>query len=261
MSLRDVQLGDISLRVSPAIRWSPEKLTASAGLMQADAETQPGYATGAWVPRPPWQPVDVLRVDRRGGSGRRPRTVGLVSVAADLLERLRSDAHGARSAGSLAHFAAELCAGVSGEWTIATAPRSLSLGRSPPGLATVTRDPVTGAFVGLHVDSFHANYDECRAAVGNRISVNIGTDPRFFLFIPLSFRALFMRAGRPAGRTDVVASFMAANPGQPVLRLRVDPGEAYIAPTESIAHDASSLGAAVEDLHVTGRGVLDPRPC
>jgi hypothetical protein len=203
----------------------------------------------------------MLAVDRRGGPQRRPRTVGLVPVAAGLLERLRADARGAQSAGSLAHFAAELCENLTEQWAIDAAPRSLSLGRNPPGLATVTRDPVTGQFVGLHVDSFHQHYDDSRGAVGNRVSVNIGTSPRYFLFIPLSFRALFVRAGQPPGRTDVVASFMAANPDQPVLRLRVDPGEAYIAPTESIAHDASSLGAAAEDMHVTGRGVLDPRPC
>jgi len=44
------------------------------------------------------------------------------------------------------------------------------------------------------------------------------------------------------------------------VRLAVAPGEAYIAPTENMIHDGSTLGMRHEDLQVTLRGIIDPMP-
>jgi hypothetical protein len=172
---------------------------------------------------------------------------------------MRGDAGGTHSPGSFAAHVGALAEAIRAEWNVTTTPRGLSLGRNPAGLATVTRDPESGHFVGLHIDTFHGNYDAARSLAGNRVSVNIGAGPRWFLFVPLPLRELHGRSGVQDPQADVVTGFLRANPNQAVLRLRVDPGEAYIAPTESMIHDAAS--GAAEDLHVTGRGVLDPRPC
>src|SRR5262249_34039816 len=116
---------------------------------------------------------------------------------------------------------------------------------------------ITSEYVGLHVDTFDVTYDAARMQAGNRISINVGDDTRFFLFVPLAFRSLCLRE-RTASETSVVTEFLREHLDQPVIALRVDPGEAYIAPTESIIHDATSLEMRAEDAHVTGRGIFEP---
>jgi hypothetical protein len=92
--------------------------------------------------------------------------------------------------------------------------------------------------------------------------VNVGNQARYFLFVPLPFQELYRRSGaKDQPCANFVARFLEANPDQCVLRLRVDPGEAYIAPTESMVHDASTLPGLSEDVHVTGRGIFNPRRC
>jgi hypothetical protein len=59
---------------------------------------------------------------------------------------------------------------------------------------------------------------------------------------------------RTGHSTQIIGAFLAQNPDYPVTRVRVDPGEAYIAPTENIIHDGSSLGQRFSDVHVTIRG-------
>jgi hypothetical protein len=246
----------IGLYLSGRALRQADRLTVSAGITSAAGQGLSGYEDGAWVPRPPFHAIPAPPPGHRGA---RNRTVGLSRVAPALLERLRADAHKATTPGALSHHLPELLAALSAEWDVVRAPASLSLGRSGAGLATVTRDPDSGALVGLHVDTFGREPD-LRARAGNRVSVNIGALPRYFLFIPLTFAELFRRCGARTGEADVVRQFLSLNPQQPVWRLRVNPGEAYIAPTESMIHDAQSP-AGCEDLHVTARGVLDPRPC
>jgi len=141
--------------------------------------------------------------------------------------------------------------------SIVRAPRSLGLGQNPPLMATVTRDPRSGLLVGLHVDTFEA-YNEDRSSAGNRLSINIGRSPRYFLFVPYDFRAL-TRAGNLSQATSVVHRFFESQSAVPVVRLRIHPGEAYIAPTESLIHDASSGDCSERDLHVTALGCFEPK--
>jgi uncharacterized protein len=127
----------------------------------------------------------------------------------------------------------------------------------PPGMATVTRDPRSGLLVGLHVDTFEA-YNQDRTSAGNRLSINIGLAPRYFLFVPYDFRAL-ARAGNLSQASSVVRRFFESQSAAPVVRVRINPGEAYIAPTEAIIHDASSSDGCDPDLHVTALGCFEPQ--
>jgi hypothetical protein len=43
-------------------------------------------------------------------------------------------------------------------------------------------------------------------------------------------------------------------PTYPVLRLRVKPGEAYIAPTDNLIHDGSSVGKQFPDITIHNLG-------
>ena len=52
----------------------------------------------------------------------------------------------------------------------------------------------------------------------------------------------------------LVLNFMRCFPDYPVIRLRIAPNEAYIAPTENIIHDGSTLGKMYFDICLTIRG-------
>lgn len=61
------------------------------------------------------------------------------------------------------------------------------------------------------------------------------------------FRGIYM-----AGR------FMKRWPEYPAIRLRVDPGEAYILPTDNLVHDASTEGNLYPDITLTYLGLFRP---
>jgi hypothetical protein len=253
---------DVALRLGAGVAWDDGRLGASRGAERAvERHPDAGYAAAAWIPRGDWRALDrhaLPSAAPHSHGGARATTVGLCIVTKDLVLRLRAERRHAQSPGSLGAYAPAICRSIEREWAIKAAPVSLSLGHNPGNLPTVTRDPVTGELVGLHLDTFHDRYDAARSAAGNRISVNVGTAPRYLLFAPHSLRTLHRLAGAPSGRVDLAASFFERNQDRPILRLRVDPGEAYIAPTESLLHDGSSAGNGGEDLHVTGRGAFDP---
>ncbi|WP_145832119.1 hypothetical protein [Bradyrhizobium huanghuaihaiense] len=52
-------------------------------------------------------------------------------------------------------------------------------------------------------------------------------------------------------------TFMERYANVPVIRCRLSPGEAYIAPTENLIHDASSEGEKTADVNFTIRGEIE----
>jgi len=46
-----------------------------------------------------------------------------------------------------------------------------------------------------------------------------------------------------------------------MVRIKVRPGQAYIAPTENIFHDGSTLGTSEVDRHMTCRGHFSLNGC
>jgi hypothetical protein len=254
--------GDISVRIAgDCVPRSPaDRLCLSRGIVAVQAaEVQAGYAAGAFVPREPFVPFTSQEPSRPPQPPLRAQTIGVIPLSGELLQRLRQAARDDVRAGEgLDDCIGAACAEIAQFWEVREPPRRFTVGRNPPGLCTVTRDPFTTRFVGLHVDSFHDRYDPARASAGNRLSINIGREPRHLLFVPRAYRALSGPRLSPC-RQDVVAAFLATHGDQPVMRLRIDPGEAYIAPTESLIHDATSLGMRSDDVHVTARAVFDPR--
>lgn len=130
--------------------------------------------------------------------------------------------------------------------------KALGVRVGPPGLPTVAADP--DRWAGLHVD----DWDEAaaRSSTRNRLCINLGREPRYFVFINRTVSQLDGEtgaAGQLAGQrgTRLGNSFMAAASRYPVTRLRVDPGEAYIAPTDDLIHDGSSEGKRYPDITYT----------
>ena len=91
---------------------------------------------------------------------------------------------------------------------------------------------------GLHIDNQ-------RDTTMERILVNLGAESRYFLFINLSInqlRSLISKSDASlvknnSGRSSIGRMFMHLFPNYPVTKLRIEPGELYIAPTESLVHD------------------------
>ena len=159
------------------------------------------------------------------------------------------------------------------------------IGISPPGLNTVTFNPVDQCYIGLHLDSWDQLPLLQRHRATNRICINLGHEARFLLFINLSVMDILsvlqlegaIRSQQPRWWTNLrwafrkyhlpssldavrisppslIQKFMEGYPDYPVVKVKIAPGEAYIAPTENMIHDGCSLGQTQADVQLTVRG-------
>jgi hypothetical protein len=127
----------------------------------------------------------------------------------------------------------------------------------PANALTVTYDERNQGYVGLHVDSFYGKKASMRNASPNRVCVNIGPDYRYLLFINISLPTMLALVGEAQAMNvnELIRKFMMIFPNYPVLRVMLAPGEAYIAPTETIVHDASTMGTNHADVSMHIRGL------
>jgi hypothetical protein len=135
-------------------------------------------------------------------------------------------------------------------------------------LETVTTNGRTGLLVGLHVDTWFNLPIGSLARAPIRVCANFGWNDRFFLFLNIPVDELARGNIREfadwandlirknfTGRATVFArKFLTAFPDYPVGRVRVRPGEAYLAPTENLVHDGSTLANTMPDVtcHING---------
>jgi hypothetical protein len=127
-------------------------------------------------------------------------------------------------------------------------------------LKTITRSNINSKLIGIHVDSWDGGFDpEKRFKARNRICINIGTEARFFLFIPITVSSIYKEYGLNILEQNTPCTFF-QDFNYPIYRIKVLPGEAYIACTENILHDASSLYQKNSDLQLTILGYFSIRP-
>jgi len=128
----------------------------------------------------------------------------------------------------------------------------------PAGLV-VTSVGGQGLMVGLHIDSwFNGTLHNRSSGLPNRLCLNLGPESRYFMFMNLPLSV--MRQWLDDTSDDPVAfpaRFMAAFPNYPVFRLEVAPGEGYIAPTEIMIHDATTMAKTKIDASFTILGNFD----
>ena len=142
----------------------------------------------------------------------------------------------------------------------------IGLSRNPANLKTVTFNNSTRRYNGLHVDSWEQLGVDSLHLATNRVCINVGESDRFFLFLPFPLTAIAtfltqeMGPGweMPGRLTALGRQFMERFPEIPVVRCRLAPGEAYIAPTENLVHDGSSAGQSGDDEQFTIRGHITP---
>jgi hypothetical protein len=198
------------------------------------AET--AWEPGALVPAEPWSGIRVCEelAVLTGLEFRLDRDVALVKVADDGQPRERLTRLGAVDVYTGEH-------------------------RDVPGLVTQTARGEDGRFLGLHLDNWDGKPAGRRATSRNRASLNLGPEARRFMFVDHDLMAAYAPDCVPD--TESARSLVADSSSWPiVVRLTVPPGWAYVAPTETLLHDVSSLGQTAEVRQATALGWFDPAP-
>jgi hypothetical protein len=132
--------------------------------------------------------------------------------------------------------------------TLSSSPDSLDhKGKYYPigsgALLSTTIHPVSRKYVGLHVDSFERRVVSELGRARNRLCVNLGPHTRWFCFSPLEISDVAAALGlgpfdllNTNGFRKYALAFLPA-----IFRVRMEPGDAYIAPTERLLHDGQAV--------------------
>lgn len=140
---------------------------------------------------------------------------------------------------------------------------SVTIVMTAAGLRSTTYDPEHKTHIGLHFDNFDHLPGNERSSSRTRISVNLGDEDRYLVFVNLTTLQLFRLLELPMTEQTFVrytwasplaTEFMRKHPDYPVLRLRVPPLWGYIAPTQNIIHDGSTTGKQEPDINVLVKG-------
>src|SRR5262249_40109530 len=97
------------------------------------------------------------------------------------------------------------------------------------------------------LDSWDGVMDCDRRKSRSRICVNIGPHDRYFLFLNRSSNRLSRTIGSGGddwnSDSEIGRDFLQSNPTYPIVAVRLEPGDAYVAATDMVFHDASTIGA------------------
>lgn len=129
---------------------------------------------------------------------------------------------------------------------------------------TVSYNPETQRYTGVHVDSWDRDAMERRATSQGRMCINIGVAPRYLVFVNKSFARLSAEAqaaawpdGPPRRYTqlvkDMVQDYYGHVPEAPIFRARLERGQGYICRTDNLIHDAMiDPGGLDVSFHIRG---------
>lgn len=247
-------------------------LERSSGIEAArDDASEPG----AFIAREPWTPIRAGMESELGiryGVGTAYDTIAALTLPEDVV-RLFGEAHrrdGLEVSGTgvtLTYLASSLINWLESEtcWRVRRdGYREQGFLAARITARSATRESTTARFVGLHMDSWDRAPLEARKFCQNRLCLNLGPGARAFQFVALQADELRRRAlqipadpAHPLDR-DLLSRFLRKNPDLPVLRFRLGPGQAYIAPTENLIHDACTLDD-LPDLTYVYRGIIQPK--
>lgn len=258
------------------------RLLASAGTTDARRASQGArYLSGAFVPRAPWRSLarpEWRVLQERGHTRCHGARIEVIRIPESLLAGFEAVApilRGEDSEAARTFAQSSACAGAIeriGEFLVASGmgrriiERNSGLSFQRAGRLTATIDPRNQKRIGLHIDSFFSLGVHGRASAPNRICINLGISSRCLLFVNLTIDEIARRVcGRMGASVAwrrrlfadcnlLITSFFQCFPHYPVLRLRIDPGDAYIAPTENVIHDGMTKGMHSADATLTFLG-------
>lgn len=265
--------------VRPVVLYSPQRsllgiedrvhLSSGTCLAETIDRCAPRYVAGARAPFPAWR---LASGDERSAlwSDTAPQThrgVGFFRLLGPqlvkLFEKRRDIVDHVNDSDTLNHPLMGLLLEIIQKAGLITRHvHSARVGRDQPGLITMTKAVDQDARIGLHFDRWdRLSVDELESS-SNRVSINLGPSDRYFIFLnqtALGMAAILEKANLHVSRDvrAIGAAFMSAFPEYPIVRLRLRPGEAYIAPTENILHDGSSADVLETNHYLSVRGRFD----
>ncbi|WP_433246835.1 hypothetical protein ACQPYK_45940 [Streptosporangium sp. CA-135522] len=196
----------------------------------------PGYDDGvAVVPREDWTLLSSVEADRLRPDDATPTSVVIELVAQPLPVFASDDLQGRVDA-------ATALEPLEGRWPY----RRLACTASPAGLLTSTEDSTTGHRIGLHVDNFDRLPYPARQNSRRRLCLNLGPGTRYLLVGDRDIKEICRTLGCDQDgyypHTDDLRRYVAEGHPLRCLRIRLEPGQGYIAPTEFLPHDGSTNG-------------------
>jgi hypothetical protein len=236
-----------------------------------------GFRPGAILPAPDWRPASPEQIaalcaphDPEVADG---VTVAVVRPAEgvlapfarfgfasartpkECLQKVRGGEYHAALEASLPHLA-DLLASADGVQLL-----GLCVQRGGLGSTTTHADEAGVTFSGLHVDDWDRLSLGQRHRSRRQMSINLGAEDRYFVFAEPPADVVAQKLG-PAleQRTSagvysgLGAALFAHRPHTVLYRVRVRPGEAYMAPTDNLIHDGNTLGTTAPDVTVSLRG-------
>ncbi|MFD7320557.1 hypothetical protein ACFV9D_05615 [Streptomyces sp. NPDC059875] len=116
-----------------------------------------------------------------------------------------------------------------------------------PDMLTTTDNYRDGRLIGLHLDNWDKLIYEQKPFGRRRLALNFGPGTRYIILGAIDAQAI-CRAVHPEDyahrypHTNDYRTHVAAGRPTHCVRIRLDPGEGYIAPTEFLLHDGSTEG-------------------
>lgn len=250
---------------------SSDAITLSAGSILLSGTTRGGlpYITSAVVPSEPWRAPDERELELLlcddASSVEMGRTVAVVPMLPSVVELLRQvpwptelPPAGAPIVSEEAIVARERVTPMLRRFAASDDGFVVQgLRAQPSGLRTSTTHAFRGgvAVTGMHLDRWHHGPYGCQSH--GQLSVNVGHRDRYFVFVNIPVAVLPTSLSTPAdGWLTIPREFARARSSYPIVRVRIRPGEAYLAPTEAIIHDVSLEGSDDTDVCFLLRGRL-----
>jgi hypothetical protein len=228
---------------------------------------EPNYLPNSFLPQTDWRPLtlaELAQLTNRPDRWDLGKQVGIVQIPDAIAQPFRQiDIQQAALHPDYQSAIQELTAYLQRYSLYESEIKPLGMHTSAPGLVTTTMDRVRylpqKPFVGLHLDSWENAPLRRRHLSNNRICINLGERDRYFLLINLSLSKIFdllelSDISRYYRGTQLPALFMQHFPNYPVVKIALAPNDAYIAPTENMIHDASTLDKQEMDLSLTCLG-------
>ncbi|KPC88310.1 hypothetical protein G3260_000069 [Streptomyces albus] len=196
---------------------------------------EPGHDDRAIVPGGKWKAITYDEAEQHRADDSTPDSIRVELVSQPLPDLDPDDL-----AGRL-ETAARLDP-LNGRWPT----KLLGCTASPGNRATTTEDSTTSRRIGLHVDNFDRLPYPRRHHGRRRLCINLGPGTRYLLIgdhdIQQICRTLRADSDRHYPHTEHIRQYVADGHPLCCLRIRLEPGDGYIAPTELLPHDGSTIG-------------------
>jgi hypothetical protein len=271
LSLNARMDSSIKIHIAASCKESANRIELSSGTRVADVRdtvdliNSSAYEEGARLPREPWRRLTEDEAESLIAASA-PSDMATSIAVVKLPGEFSNDVRDAIRSGDNESLEVNLLRPLRTICQLGEPLHCIGPSKNPPNLKTVTINRDINRYNGLHVDNWDQVDLDSRHLATNRICVNIGRQDRYLLFLPLSLMHVSVTLSRengpqwvaPRRYTLIGRQFMERFPDVPVVRCRIAPGEAYIAPTENLIHDGSTVGQSQMDEQFTLRGHIRP---